>query len=264
MQKQHVGIGVLVLVVIVAGWYFVGSKEPKAAPVVTPAPVTPAATTTDVAISTESYSNGHNETDVTPTEANVVLDEDGRVSFYDDATRLTKDVSFKVPTEWYTIEERTNIEDDNTLVRFYDDEYKEISTERIWQNSYVFTYSKKTWRTSMDTYELFKESDSTMTPTSTYSFYETFDTYMGKRETFTIDNKEGMIYHYEHPQPESIAIGPDNGWYAVFEYDEYDENGVYISKRTVYTLHLQDDYPNAEQTLMDIVESLDWGEVSVQ
>jgi hypothetical protein len=38
MQKQYVGVGVLVLVVVVAGWYFVGSKEPKAAPVVTPAP----------------------------------------------------------------------------------------------------------------------------------------------------------------------------------------------------------------------------------
>jgi hypothetical protein len=53
MKKQYVGIGVLVLVVIVTGWYFVGSKEPKAAPVVTPAPVTPAATTTGVATSIE-------------------------------------------------------------------------------------------------------------------------------------------------------------------------------------------------------------------
>jgi hypothetical protein len=38
MQKQYVGIGVLVLVVIAAGWYFVSLNEPKAAPVVTPAP----------------------------------------------------------------------------------------------------------------------------------------------------------------------------------------------------------------------------------
>jgi hypothetical protein len=53
MQKQYVGIGVLVLVVIAAGWYFVSLNEPKAAPVVTPVPVTPA-TTTDVATSTTS------------------------------------------------------------------------------------------------------------------------------------------------------------------------------------------------------------------
>jgi hypothetical protein len=53
MKKQYVGMGVLVLVVIAAGWYFVGSKEPKAAPVVTPAPATPA-TTAEVATGTTS------------------------------------------------------------------------------------------------------------------------------------------------------------------------------------------------------------------
>jgi hypothetical protein len=56
MKKQYVGMGVLVLVVIAAGWYFVGSKEPKAAPVVTPEPATttPATTTTEVATGTTS------------------------------------------------------------------------------------------------------------------------------------------------------------------------------------------------------------------
>jgi hypothetical protein len=55
MKKQYVGMGVLVLVMIAAGWYFVGSKEPKAAPVVTPAPVTTTpATTTEVATGTTS------------------------------------------------------------------------------------------------------------------------------------------------------------------------------------------------------------------
>jgi hypothetical protein len=52
MQKQYVGMGVLVLVVVVAGWYFVSLNEPKAAPVVTPAPATPA-TTTEVATTNE-------------------------------------------------------------------------------------------------------------------------------------------------------------------------------------------------------------------
>jgi hypothetical protein len=56
MKKQYVGIGVLVLVVIAAGWYFVSLNEPKAAPVVTPEPATttPATTTTEVATGTTS------------------------------------------------------------------------------------------------------------------------------------------------------------------------------------------------------------------
>jgi hypothetical protein len=67
MKKQYVGMGVLVLVVIAAGWYFVGSKEPKAAPVVTPAPGTPA-TTTDVATTTEIATS----TNTTPTTLNEI------------------------------------------------------------------------------------------------------------------------------------------------------------------------------------------------
>jgi hypothetical protein len=212
------------------------------------------ATTTDVATSTESYSNGHNETDITPTEANVVLDEDGWVSFYDDAARLTKDVSFKVPAEWYTIEERTNIEDDNTLVRFYDDEYKEISTERIWQNSYVFSYFKKTWRRPIDWYP--HESDS---PTSTYAHYDAFNNLVDVRKTISVDGNEVRIYHVMH---HSEDLAPLSGWTAIFEEFSYPSDDVSVN--TVYKFHLQDDYPNAEQTLMDIVESLDWGEVSVQ
>jgi purine-nucleoside phosphorylase len=55
MQKQYVGMGVLVLVVIAAGWYFVSLNEPKAAPVVTPAPATTTSTTTtEVATGTTS------------------------------------------------------------------------------------------------------------------------------------------------------------------------------------------------------------------
>jgi hypothetical protein len=56
MKKQYVGIGVLVLVVIAAGWYFVSLNEPKAAPVVTPEPATttPATTTTEVTTGTTS------------------------------------------------------------------------------------------------------------------------------------------------------------------------------------------------------------------
>jgi hypothetical protein len=54
MKKQYVGIGVLVLVMIAAGWYFVSLNEPKAVPVVTPAPVTPTTTTTEVATGTTS------------------------------------------------------------------------------------------------------------------------------------------------------------------------------------------------------------------
>jgi hypothetical protein len=55
MKKQYVGMGVLVLVMIAAGWYFVSLNEPKAAPVVTPAPVTTTpATTTEVATGTTS------------------------------------------------------------------------------------------------------------------------------------------------------------------------------------------------------------------
>jgi hypothetical protein len=55
MKKQYVGMGVLVLVVVVAGWYFVSLNEPKAVPVVTPAPVTTTpATTTEVATGTTS------------------------------------------------------------------------------------------------------------------------------------------------------------------------------------------------------------------
>jgi hypothetical protein len=56
MNKTYLGIGVLVVMVVAAGWYFVSLNEPKAAPVVTPEPATttPATTTTEVATGTTS------------------------------------------------------------------------------------------------------------------------------------------------------------------------------------------------------------------
>jgi hypothetical protein len=73
MKKQYVGMGVLVLVVIAAGWYFVGSQEPAVVPVVTPAPATTTptttpATTTDVATTTEIATS----TNTTPTTLNEI------------------------------------------------------------------------------------------------------------------------------------------------------------------------------------------------
>jgi hypothetical protein len=64
MKKQYVGMGVLVLVVIAAGWYFVSLNEPKAAPVVTPAPhYHPRATTTPGEVATGTTSKAPTTSD---------------------------------------------------------------------------------------------------------------------------------------------------------------------------------------------------------
>jgi hypothetical protein len=58
MNKTYLGIGVLVVMVIAAGWYFVSLNEPKAAPVVmqepATSPTTTLATTTDLITTTST------------------------------------------------------------------------------------------------------------------------------------------------------------------------------------------------------------------
>jgi hypothetical protein len=96
MQKQYVGVGVLVLVVVVAGWYFVGSKEPKAAPVVTPAPGTPA-TTTDVGTSSAEESRA---TQVTNAENVLPPTTDA-----DTPTRTDAEIERNIAELGYTMDE---------------------------------------------------------------------------------------------------------------------------------------------------------------
>jgi hypothetical protein len=76
MQKQYLGIGVLVLAVIVAGWYFVGSKEP-AEPVVTPTPATTPTTTPTTTSATTTVSNTTQNTHVIDLiEADIASDKE--------------------------------------------------------------------------------------------------------------------------------------------------------------------------------------------
>jgi hypothetical protein len=110
MQKQYVGVGVLVLVVVAAGWYFLGSKEPKAAPVVTPAPGTPA-TTTDVATSSAEESRA---TQVTNAENVLPPTTDA-----DTPTRTDAEIERNIAELGYTMNDVTVYRDEKLGFEFY-------------------------------------------------------------------------------------------------------------------------------------------------
>jgi len=236
MNKTYLGVGIA-LIVLIAGVYFVLSQPTKPTDTATTSP----STTPTI---TEIKPNNTDEFSTTSIEANVLIDEDGWVVFYDDRARLKRSVSFKRPVEWYVVDERVDVTDTSALVYFYDVDYTEVSMDRHLRGDHVFYYSKNTWETMESILPLY------LGPETIY------------QKPITIDGKVGYLVHIVHPDPELVAIAPDSGWYAIFEEFGHTEDNSNLPRQRIYKFHIRDDYPNAEEELTKIVESIVWSETA--